>query len=59
MGIGAGVKAGNQLIVIGLTLNNIFDKKYIDHLSTLKEAGYFNPGRNLALNLKIPFMISR
>ena len=55
VGIGANLKIENQLIIIGLSTNNIFDKKYIDHLSTLKEAGYFNPGRNIALNLKIPF----
>jgi iron complex outermembrane receptor protein len=59
VGVGANFKAGNQIIVIGLTANNVFDKKYIDHLSTLKEAGYFNPGRNISLNLKIPFGISR
>ncbi len=57
LGVGANLKAGNQLIVIGLSANNIFDKKYIDHLSTLKEAGYLNPGRNISLNLKIPFGI--
>ena len=56
-GVGANLKAGNQLIVLGLSANNIFDKKYIDHLSSLKEVGYFNPGRNIALNLKIPFGI--
>lgn len=57
VGMGANLKAGNQLIVIGLSANNILDKKYVDHLSSLKEAGYFNPGRNIALNLKIPFGI--
>jgi len=57
LGVGANTKAGNQLIVIGLSANNIFDRKYIDHLSSLKEVGYFNPGRNIALNLKIPFGI--
>jgi iron complex outermembrane receptor protein len=58
-GIGATVKVSNQPVELGLTLNNLFDIKYIDHLSTLKEAGYFNPGRNLAFSLKIPFIISR
>ena len=59
VGVGANFKAGNQTVVIGLTANNVFDKKYIDHLSTLKEAGYFNPGRNISLNLKMPFGVSR
>jgi iron complex outermembrane receptor protein len=58
-GIGATVKVSNQPVELGLTLNNIFDITYIDHLSTLKEAGYFNPGRNFAFSLKIPFIISR
>ena len=56
-GIGASIKAGNQLISLAIGVNNIFDRKYIDHLSTLKEAGFFNPGRNITLNLKIPFGI--
>lgn len=55
LGIGANIKAANQIISIGISVNNIFDKKYIDHLSTLKEVNFFNPGRNLAFSLKIPF----
>jgi len=56
-GIGATIKVAKQIISIGLSVNNIFDKKYIDHLSTLRKVGYFNPGRNISLNLKIPFGI--
>ena len=58
-GIGTTVKVSGQPVEVGLTLNNLFDKKYIDHLSTLKEAGYFNPGRNLSLRVRIPFAILR
>jgi iron complex outermembrane receptor protein len=58
-GIGATVKVSNQPVELGLTLNNIFDIKYIDHLSTLKEAGYFNPGRNITFSLKIPFTMNK
>ena len=54
-GIGSKVRIGNQRLEFGLTASNILDRKYIDHLSTLKEAGYHNPGRNIAFNLKIPF----
>ncbi len=57
LGIGANLKVVNQPVVIGITANNIFDTKYIDHLSTLKEAGFFNPGMNIGFNLKIPFGI--
>jgi iron complex outermembrane receptor protein len=56
-GVGAKLKAANQMISIGITMTNIFDKKYIDHLSTLKEVSFFNPGRNLVLTEKIPFGI--
>jgi iron complex outermembrane receptor protein len=56
-GIGAGFKVAKQLVSFGFSVNNIFDTKYIDHLSTLREVGYFNPGRNISLNLKIPFGI--
>jgi len=54
-GVGANVKIANQRFSIGISVNNIFDTKYIDHLSTLKEVNYFNPGRNFAFSLKIPF----
>ena len=54
---GSSIKFKNQFISISLSANNILDKKYIDHLSTLKEVGLYNPGRNIALSLKIPFGI--
>jgi len=55
LNIGGNLKIQKQLISISLSVNNLFDKKYIDHLSTLKEVGLFNPGRNIALSLKVPF----
>ncbi len=55
--IGGNIKGKNQLISISLSANNLLNKKYVDHLSTLKEVGYYNPGRNIALNLKIPFTV--
>jgi len=57
-GIGADLEIKNQLLSLGLAINNVFDKKYIDHLSTLKEVNYFNPGRNISLSVKIPFGIN-
>lgn len=47
----------NQIIHITLFANNIFDTEYYDHLSTLKEMGYYNMGRNINLRLIIPFSI--
>ncbi|HPT21418.1 MAG TPA: TonB-dependent receptor [Bacteroidales bacterium] len=49
------IKPSKQTIFVSISANNLFDKKYIDHLSTLKEVGLYNPGRNITLNLKILF----
>lgn len=55
LSLGENIKVMNQQISLSLSANNIFDNKYIDHLSTLKEVNRFNAGRNIALSLKIPF----
>lgn len=55
LSIGGNIKVGKKNISIVLSANNIFDEKYIDHLSTLKEVNLFNPGRNFALSVKVPF----
>jgi iron complex outermembrane receptor protein len=55
--VGGQIKLRDQYIFVVLGATNIFDNKYIDHLSTLKEVNYLNPGRNLTLTLKIPFII--
>jgi iron complex outermembrane recepter protein len=55
--IGTNLKIGKQTISLVIGVNNIFDKKYIDHLSTLKEVNYFDPGRNVDISLNIPFVI--
>ncbi|MCB9013463.1 MAG: TonB-dependent receptor [Bacteroidales bacterium] len=52
---GGFIKVKNQSVYIALSVNNIFDVKYVDHLSTLKEVNLFNPGRNFALTLRLPF----
>lgn len=54
LGMGASLQAWKQPVDLTLTLNNIFDKTYIDHLSTLKDLGYYNIGRNLTFSIKIP-----
>ncbi len=55
IGVGGKIKTGNQVLSIILSTDNIFDVKYTDHLSTLKEVYLFNPGRNVSLTFKIPF----
>lgn len=52
---GGDIKLGKQYMSLILSISNLFDKKYIDHLSTLKEVGFNNPGRNISLSLRIPF----
>ncbi len=56
-GIGTEIKCSNQTIVLSAQVNNLLNETYIDHLSTLKGMGYFNIGRNISINLKIPFAI--
>lgn len=58
LSIGGNIKINNQFISVSISATNLLDKKYSDHLSTLKEVGLFNPGRNVSLNLKIPFEVS-
>ncbi|MFA9389035.1 MAG: TonB-dependent receptor domain-containing protein [Prolixibacteraceae bacterium] len=55
--LGGNLNIGTQKIMVSIAGNNILDKKYIDHLSTLKEVNLYNPGRNIALSLKIPFSL--
>mgnify|MGYP006283361973 CR=1 FL=1 len=45
----------NQTIEMSLSVHNIFNVTYTDHLSTLKPLGYFNMGRNITFTLKVPF----
>jgi len=55
--LGGNISVAEQKFIISLSVLNIFDTKYIDHLSTLKEVNLYNPGRNIALTLKIPFTL--
>ncbi|MBK9388693.1 MAG: TonB-dependent receptor [Bacteroidetes bacterium] len=52
---GGNIKIANQNLSVMISVSNLFDKIYVDHLSTLKEVGFYNPGRNISLTLKIPF----
>ena len=55
LSLGGNIKVNNQNISVNISANNIFDVKYIDHLSTLKEANIYDPGRNISLSLRVPF----
>jgi iron complex outermembrane receptor protein len=52
---GGSIRAGNQSLMISIGANNLLDTRYVDHLSTLKEVHYLNPGRNISLKIKVPF----
>ncbi|MBN1952799.1 MAG: TonB-dependent receptor [Bacteroidales bacterium] len=45
----------SQTMEAGLYFQNLLDTAYYDHLSTLKELGYYNLGRNVSFKLLIPF----
>ncbi len=52
--LNAQMNFGKQKIEVGVFANNILNTTYYDHLSTLKELGYYNMGRNISLRIKIP-----
>ena len=51
LGFGGKVKLGKTAFDVNLNANNLFDIKYISHLSRLKTDGIPNIGRNIALGL--------
>lgn len=55
LGVGGKIKFGKTAFEVSLNGNNLFDKRYIAHLSRLKVDGIPNIGRNvvLALNFSI------
>jgi iron complex outermembrane receptor protein len=55
VGAGGQLKAGNQPIIIGISASNLLDRKYVDHLSTLKEVNLNNPGRSIILSVTLQF----
>ena len=54
-GIGTRIKVRNQLLSLSVQANNLLNEVYIDHLSTLKDLGYANAGRNISISVTVPF----
>lgn len=52
---GAEIAWGNRNPELGMSITNLFDEYYIDHLSTLKSLGVGNMGRSVNFWLRIPF----
>lgn len=46
---------GKQKVLLTLQGSNLLNAVYQNHLSTLKELGYYNMGRNVSMHVKIPF----
>ncbi len=46
----------NQKFLLNASIQNLFDVRYIDHLSTLKSLNYYNMGRNFIFSLTIPIV---
>jgi len=57
-GVGAEIKWANQMIALSVRGNNLLNRAYVDHLSTLKDLGYDNMGRNISFSIRIPFGIN-
>lgn len=55
-GVGGEFAAGSRTVAVDLSVDNMFDRAYADHLSRYKEYA-LNPGRNFILHLGIPFTV--
>jgi iron complex outermembrane receptor protein len=53
--IGTTILLKKGQVVVSLGCTNLFDKAYYDHLSRFKYFGIYNMGRNVYLNIHIPF----
>lgn len=45
---------GKKVCTLHLSVQNIFNRAYQNHLSRLKEAGIYNMGRNVVLKMNVP-----
>jgi iron complex outermembrane receptor protein len=54
-GLGLSIMTGGGPVQLDIIASNIFNKQYTDHLSTLKELGYQDPGRNVMVSITLPF----
>ena len=56
-GIGLSFLIRGQNLNFDLTATNLLNNLYINHLSTLKNLGFYNMGRNIMVSIKVPFDI--
>ncbi|MCO6500219.1 MAG: TonB-dependent receptor [Vicingus serpentipes] len=55
--VGGDLQLGKQKVILSLGVTNILNQRYYNHLSRLKADGIYNMGRNVIVNLKVPFGI--
>lgn len=55
MNIGSNVRVGNNTVDVFISGTNLLNKTYLDHLSLFRPFGIHQMGRNVALNVRIPF----
>jgi iron complex outermembrane receptor protein len=53
--LSGGFEVGNLPVEMTFGVNNLFNKQYFDHLSTLKGLGYYNQGRNISASIRVEF----
>lgn len=56
---GTKVKTGNSHIQINLQIQNLFDKKYLNHTSFYRLIELPEMGRNIILSVKVPFNLKK
>ncbi len=54
-GATAAITRGKKTITLSIAGNNLLNRNYYDHLSRFKDYGIHNIGRNIVLDLNIPF----
>jgi iron complex outermembrane recepter protein len=55
LGAGANLKLGKQVMIVDIMANNLLNAAYVDHLSFLRPFGINNIGRNVSINVNLPF----
>jgi iron complex outermembrane receptor protein len=53
--LGGEIKIRKQRLVLSIFAANIFDVRYLSHLSSIRGLGYYDTGRNAGFAIKIPF----
>jgi iron complex outermembrane receptor protein len=58
IGAGGEIAIGSSRANVDVSVENLFDKAYRDHLNRFK-AYALNPGRNIALKVSVPFVLAQ